>query len=178
MPPMKKIGKEKILEASFDIVRKMGIKNLNTRLIAKQLNCSTQPIFSEYKNMEELKDELKEKIYKYHEKYLCQNLDKEHPYRTTGENYIKFAREEPNLFNALFINQDVENKKYNDVIEQVKISTGLNDEDANSFHLIMWFYTHGIASLLSNNTIKLSDKQIKELLNIEFKALMLLERNK
>lgn len=178
MPPMKKIGKEKILDAAFDIVNEYGIKNLNTRLIAKKLNCSTQPIFSEYKNMKELKQELKEKIYKYHEKYLCQNLDKDHPYRTTGENYIKFAKEKPNLFKAIFADEKLEDKKYEDVIEALKISTGLNDRKANSFHQIMWFYTHGIASLVANNTIKLTDDQIKELLSIEFRALMLLERNK
>lgn len=178
MPPTKKVGKEKILEAAFDIVKENGIKSLNTRLIAKQLNCSTQPIFSEYKNMEELKCELKEKICKYHEEYLCQNLDKAHPYRTTGENYIKFAKEEPNLFNALYVDEQLEETKYSEIIEKVKISTGLNDDEANTFHIIMWFYTHGIATLVANNTIQLTNEQIQELLNIEFKALMLLERNK
>lgn len=179
MPPTKKISKEKILEEAFNIVRETNINSLNARLLATKLNCSTQPIFSEYKNMEELKQELKQKIYEYHEKYLCQNLDKEHPYRTTGINYIKFAKEEPNLFNALFTDNKRENyDDYPNVIRAAQKSTGLDENEALSFHQVMWFYTHGIATLIANNTIKLTDKQISELLSIEFNALMLLERNK
>lgn len=179
MPPIKRVNKEKILDTAFDIVRESGMKSLNTRLIAKKLNCSTQPIFSEYKNMNELKKELKEKICNYHEKYLCQNLDINHSYRTTGENYIRFAKEEPNLFNAIFADEKIdESEDYGNVIKEAQVSTGLDEKEAISFHKIMWFYTHGIATLVANNTIKLTDEQIQELLGIEFKALMLLEGKK
>ena len=41
----------------------------------------------------------------------------------------------------------------------------------------MWIFCHGIASLVANNTIVLTDMQIKQLLSYEFQALMLLEEN-
>lgn len=41
----------------------------------------------------------------------------------------------------------------------------------------MWIFTHGLATLVANNTINLTDKQITELLSYEFQALMLLEEN-
>ena len=41
----------------------------------------------------------------------------------------------------------------------------------------MWIFCHGIATLVANNTIYLTDQQIQELLSYEFQALMLLEEN-
>lgn len=58
MPPTQKTGKNEIINASFDIVRKEDFDNLNARAIAKKLGVSTQPIFSNFKNMEDLKMEI------------------------------------------------------------------------------------------------------------------------
>ncbi len=41
----------------------------------------------------------------------------------------------------------------------------------------MWIFTHGIATLVANNTCNLTDEQISKLLSYEFQALMLLEEN-
>ena len=45
MPPKTRITKELIIEKSFEITKSEGIENLNARYLAKQLNCSTMPIF-------------------------------------------------------------------------------------------------------------------------------------
>ena len=39
----------------------------------------------------------------------------------------------------------------------------------------MWIFCHGIATLVANNTIYLTDDQIQQLLSDQFQALMLLE---
>ena len=57
MPPLQRTGKDQIINAAFDIVREEGFCNLNARAIAKKLGVSTQPIFSNFKNMEDLKRE-------------------------------------------------------------------------------------------------------------------------
>ena len=58
------------------------------------------------------------------------------------------------------------------------MSTQLKDEDIADFHTKMWVFTHGIAMLVATDTVKLTESQIKELLSLEFQALMLLEENK
>ena len=55
MPPKVKITKEDIIKTAIDIVRDKGADAINARNIASVLNCSTQPIFSNFDNMEELK---------------------------------------------------------------------------------------------------------------------------
>mgnify|MGYP004641000417 FL=1 len=41
----------------------------------------------------------------------------------------------------------------------------------------MWIFCHGIATLVANNTVVLTDAQVQQLLSYEFQALMLLEEN-
>lgn len=55
MPPKVKVEKDDILKAAIEIVRDNGAGSLNARAVADKLSCSTQPIFSNYASMDELK---------------------------------------------------------------------------------------------------------------------------
>ena len=57
------------------------------------------------------------------------------------------------------------------------MSTNLSNEEIESFHVLMWIFTQGIASLVASGTVKFKDNQIKDLLSYEFQALMLLKTN-
>ena len=64
MPPRIKVTKKEITEAALVLVRKYGADAVNARNVALELNCSTQPIFSNFATM----DELWESVYKSAEK--------------------------------------------------------------------------------------------------------------
>ena len=51
MPPKVKITKEDIIKTSLELIKKYGVESVNARAIAKELNCSTQPIFSNFSSM-------------------------------------------------------------------------------------------------------------------------------
>ena len=55
MPPKVKVSKEQIVSAALDLIRHQGYDALNARSIAAALGCSTQPIFSNFTTMEELR---------------------------------------------------------------------------------------------------------------------------
>ena len=57
MPPKKRIFKEDILEASISVIRKQSASALTVRNIAVELQSSTQPIYSEFQNLDCLKKE-------------------------------------------------------------------------------------------------------------------------
>ena len=61
MPPMQRITREMILERSFAMFSREGMEAVNARSVAKALNCSTQPRFSYYAGMEDLKTTLEQK---------------------------------------------------------------------------------------------------------------------
>ena len=55
MPPKIKITKEEIIQTALELFKKEGDGAINARSIAAALGCSTQPIFSNFASMEELR---------------------------------------------------------------------------------------------------------------------------
>lgn len=182
-----KITKDMILEAAFDIVREKGLEEVSNRSIAKRLECSIRPIYYQFNNSDELKKELYNKIERYFYKYIMDNMIDNIPYyRQVGINYIKFAREEKNFFKILFMSKSdylpegfvsKSEDDFKEISKLIKMSTKLNDDDIKSFHIKMWMFTHGIATLLATDTVLLTEEQISNLLSSQFQALMLLEEN-
>lgn len=187
MPTKIKISKEMILETAFEIVRKDGTEKLSNRELANKLNCSIRPIYYQFENVEEMQKELYTKIEQFFYKFLLDNMVEVIPkYKQIGINYIKFAKKEKKLFQILFMSNtgltpsafvSKDGEDYKEIEKLIKISTNLKEEDIKDFHTKMWIFCHGIATLVANDTIKLTDNQIQELLSYEFQALMLLEEN-
>ena len=99
--PKQRITKEMILEAAFHIAKEQGIANVLVKNVSARLGCSVQPIYSYYKNMDELRQDLVEHTKEYFQAYLTQYIDKTGPiFRQTGACYLRFAKEQrlPLLF--------------------------------------------------------------------------------
>ena len=187
MPTTIKISKDMILDAAFKIAREEGIEKISNREIAKKLDCSIRPIYYQFENVQEMQKELYLKIEKYFYQFLMDNMVDDIPkYKQIGIHYIKFAQKEKKLFQILFMGDmgltpnafiSKSGKDYEDIEKLIKISTNLDEEEIKDFHTKMWIFTHGIATLVANNTVHLEEEQIKELLSNEFQSLMLLEEN-
>lgn len=187
MPTNVRITKNMILDTAFDIARSGGLEDVSNREIASRLGCSIRPIYYQFKNTDELKGELYAKIEKYFYTYLMDNMrDDIPPYKQVGINYIRFAREESHLFRILFMSETnllpmgfvtKDEDDFRELAKFIKFSTKLSDDDIKTFHVRMWLFAHGIASLVASNTVVFSDTQIEKLLSYEFQALMLLEEN-
>lgn len=186
MPALRKINKEDIVNASVEIIRKEGLKNLNARKVAKQLGCSTQPIFYIYSNMDEMKNDALIEISKiFDTAMLKSNYDKP-AYKDIGKNYIKFAKDEPILFKLLF-NSEINEEALcfidlsgssERIHETISNQTGLSREEAQKFHLKMWLYVNGIANLVANNTCNFTDDEIDSLLGEQYISMLLFEIQK
>lgn len=156
MPPKTKITKEEILSAALALVREGGIGALNARAVAKRLNCSTQPVFSCYASMEELKAAVMEAANGIYWRYLDEGMKTPGtpPYKSSGMAYIRFAKEERELFRLLFM-RDRSGEKIDDgkeeldsIIRLIAKGTGLDYDTAYEFHLTMWVFVHGIATMV------------------------------
>ena len=186
MPPIVKIKREDIIDTTFEIIRKEGLEAVNARKIAQNLNCSVQPIFSNFENMEDLKKCTLEKIALYFYKFIINLYDDKLPkYKQVGMNYIKFAKQEPIFYKILFLENhsirtpmlEADNEDLNMIKQYVESSTNLTKENIQAFHVKMWIFTHGLATLVSSKNIDIPEKQISDLISKEFQALMLLEEN-
>lgn len=186
MPARKKIEKENIIDTCLKITRREGIDALNARKVAKALGCSTQPLFYYYENMDEIKNEVLQEISKlFNQALLKSNYDRP-AYKDIGVNYIRFACNEPEFFKIMF--QSKMNKEMFDFIdltgsslqifETISKQTGLSLENAKQFHLRMWLYVNGIASLAAHQTIEFSDDEIDYLLKEQYMSLLIYEVKK
>ncbi len=179
MPPLVKYNKEKIIDCAYEIAKKEGMSKINARGIASVLGCSVQPIFHHFSSMEELKEEVYKKIYEKYLEYMNSGKNLEKPYKQMGISYIKFAKEYPEFFKIIFMQKTkLDAKEFimadnvgDDVIKKGQELTGFSYEDQKEFHVKVWVFTHGIASLVATNTIRISDKEIDTLLETSVRQL-------
>lgn len=186
MPAKRKIQKEDILQASISIISHEGLNALNARKLAKKLGCSTQPLFYIYENMDDLKKDVIDEIVKIFDREVLKSETGQLEYKDIGINYIRFAKEEHELFKIMF------NRKINEgafdfidltgsaktILETISKQTGMSNEDAKQFHLRMWLYVNGIASLAANQTVEFNDGEIAELLKDQYVSMLLYEVKK
>ncbi|MBP5552124.1 MAG: TetR/AcrR family transcriptional regulator [Spirochaetales bacterium] len=160
MPRKTVIHKEDIINAAVEIVRADGYENLNARAIARRLGCSTQPLFSNFSNMEDLTGSVIRRSLEIYNDFVAREFTKPHdypPYKTNGMAYIRFALEEKNLFKLLYMRdrtndpEPVEQSTFYDVLPLIMKATGLDREQASLFHFEIWAAVHGIAVMVASS---------------------------
>lgn len=178
MPPKVKVEKDAILKAAVEIVRDNGADSLNARSVADKLSCSTQPIFSNYASMDELKKCVLDQAEKIYLDYIYKGMQSGEfpPYKASGIAYIRFAKEEKELFKLLFM-RDRSNEKIKgtaegeDIIALIQKNTGLDKEQAFMFHLEMWVYVHGIAVMIATSYLEWDWDMISRMLTDAYNGL-------
>ena len=103
MPPNVKFTKEEIAQAAFRLAREKGADAVTARELARALGASTKPIFTYYNTMDELKRDVLEHAKARYREYIEQGLAAPIPNLGVGQSYIRFAREEPELYRLLFL---------------------------------------------------------------------------
>ena len=179
MPPSAKITKEDIVRAAVDIVRKGGEAALNARTLAAAMDCSTQPIFSNFSSMEELRRAVIDAADALSQSYMHweQQSGKYPVYKATGMAYIRFAKEEANLFKLLYMRDrafehiPAKTDFHDQVSNMVQSSTGLDGENAQLFHLEMWIWVHGIAAMVATGYLDLDYELISRMLTDTYQGL-------
>lgn len=182
MPPKTRVSKDDILNACISLVKKNGENAFKAREIAKELNCSTQPIFSNFKSMDELKTEALKyaaKVYDTYQKELIKSG--EYPvYKAVGMGYIKFAKEQSELFKLLFMRdrrgeafENPVDQDFDNVASIVMETTGLSRDEASIFHFEMWAFTHGIAVILATSFLEVDYDMIDKMLTHQFEGMIM-----
>jgi len=168
MARKKTITKEQILNAAYDVVATEGFSRFTARNIASKMKCSTQPIYLEFKNMDDLKDALFEKIESYLTNEVFINEITGDPLVDMALNYIHFAAREKVLYRALYVEEHAGGKELNRFgyelfMEKLKTDpkhTDLSDEKKRALFSGCWIVATGIASLKSGGLIRPSDQEI------------------
>lgn len=159
MPPKFKFTRADITKAALDVTREKGVSGLTARELAAKLGCSVKPIFGQFQNMEEVQQEVLVAANDLYQSFLQEDIlsGKYPPYKASGMSYIRFAKEEKELFKLLFMRdrsgEEIEENKKEiaPLLELIEKNTGLSKDEAYLFHLEMWLYVHGIATMIATS---------------------------
>lgn len=173
MPPKAKFTKTEIIDAALSIVREKGFDALNARDIGSALGSSARPIFTVFKNMEEVQLAVKRSARDVYNSYVEKGFQKELAFKEVGIAYIRFAKEERRLFQLLFMGEQkrVSNlasvlsmidDNYQEILQSILRDYGLNEEQAWKLYQHLWVYVHGIATLCATDVYEYSDDEIEE----------------
>lgn len=182
MPPRVRFDREKIIAAAFDIVRQQGMKGLGARAVARAAGCSTQPLYHEMGGMEEIRQGVEAKALRYFEEYIqSQALQAPLPYLGSGLAYLRFAKEETELFRLLFMRQRTPEEQaqagadatFEFASRLIAGNLGYSMETAREFHRLSHVFVHGLAAMLATGYIDWDEAEIIRLLRRQYRALRL-----
>ena len=171
MPPKVKITKEEIVDAALAMIRSEGEAAVNARSLATALGCSTQPIFSNFENMETLRESVIARAYENYVSFIEKELaeGKYPPYKAYGMAYIRFAREERALFWLLFMRdrtgEDLSpSPDFDASIKIIMEANGISKEKATLMHMEMWACVHGIGAMLATSFLSLDEALVSRMI--------------
>ena len=175
MPPKAKFSRDEIVGAALAIVRDGGIQTLTARALGERLGSSARPVFTVFRNMEEVQDAVYGAAKALYKEYIERGLRETSAFGGVGRQYILFAIEEPKLFQLLFMAEQEHipglgevlmliDESYDKILSSVETGYGLTGDSAKKLYRHMWIYSHGIASLCATGMCHFSGEEINRMM--------------
>ena len=167
MPRKFLFKREEIVEAAVQLTRESGISAVTARGLGERLGTSSKPIFSHFENMEQVQQAVLAAANEKYQNYLKTDMadGKYPPYKASGMAYIRFAREERELFKLLFM-RDRSGETIEENKEEIRPLLVLIEKN-----LGIWVYVHGIASMIATSYLDWDDEMASEALSDAYQGL-------
>lgn len=184
MARKKEISRDKILDVAYKMAVKDGIEGLTARSIAKTGHFSTQPLYLEFNNMNDLREQVLKKI---SDDLRTKTLQQSYTWDALIDldlSYIEFAQKHVNLFRAMFVDGKFGSKVISDTLmdlgtEKFKEQypdTQYDEDRVRDIVIANWISTTGMAALVVNKIATFNQTQIINVLNAQIHDAMLNDR--
>lgn len=127
MPPKVLFTKEQLIQVAFEIANEEGFDAITIRKVAQRLGCSISPIYVNFKEVEELKQEVSSKIVQLTEN-LIEEQNSGNPFLDIGIGAVLFAKKYPLLFDELLVQKNSDYAKEENIKD---IQLNIMKEDPN-----------------------------------------------
>lgn len=185
MPPKPRFTKKEVINAALELVSEKGIESLTSRDLGARLGSSARPIFTVFKNMEELQQEVRNAALKKYEGFVQKAINYTPAFKQFGMQMILFSIEEPKLYQLLFMTEKANAKNFDDIfddlgemavtcIDVIQKDYGLTKQEAKALFQHVWIYTFGIGALCASRACQFSENEIIEMLGHDFIAMLML----
>lgn len=176
MPPKAKFTKEEIVSAALEIVKRDGADALTARSLGSALGSSARPIFTVFENMDEVHAEVFAAAKRLYGQYEDEGMSGELAFKGSGLGYIRFAVEQPKLFQLLFMREKQTVPALDDILfvlddysekilSSVMSAYGFERQTSMEIYMHLWIYSHGIAALIATGVCRFTGDEISRMLS-------------
>ena len=169
MAPKVKFQKEDIVNAALRVAREKGIDAVTAREVAAALQVSPRPIFTWFDTMDALKAEVFAYAKGLYRSYIQRGLAEPIPFLGVGQQYIRFAKDEPELYKLLFLTPP--DGAIGGAMEALKLSQELVRESimriyhldahaADCYFRDLWLMSFSFATLIVTDDCPYTDEEI------------------
>ena len=188
MPPKPKYTKEEIVLAALELVSEKGMSALTARDLGARLGTSARPIFTAFKSMEEVQAAVMHAAMNRFEEYAHKAAQMEPVFKQVGMQMIMFAKEEPKLYQLIFMSSISEAQTFDDIyahlgsvadecLDVLQKDYDLSKDNAKTLFEHVWIHTFGIGALCATGMCDFSHEQIAEMLTQDFTDMMMLMKS-
>ena len=156
MPPKPKFSTEAIIQTALEIVRQDGTDALTARAVASKLGSSPKVIFGLFSGMDDLRAAVFTAAQSLYNRSILQAIGQREypPFKASGMAYIRFARQEPQLFRWLFMRDRFgeppqAGEEYETILSLIMQDNACSRSQAQLLHFEMWTCVHGLASMIA-----------------------------
>lgn len=160
-----------ILSAAMKLLKEQGYEAVNIKGLAKELGCSTQPVYLSFSGMDALREQLVPLAVEEFEHYMKGDHD-DSAVSLYGMDYIRFAGEEPRLFCFLFMRSNAFSEIRQALLPVIERSIGnlmetyhISYEEADLLHDQLWMHAHGIASMIATRFCDWNMEKVEKMLD-------------
>lgn len=183
MPPKAKFSREEIVEGALAVVRAGGVEALTSRALGEKLESSARPIFTVFRNMDEVWQAVVNAAKELYREYVQRGLAEKPAFKGVGTQYILFSVDEPKLFQLLFMTEQRQvpeltkvlpmiDENYEQILLSVQEGYGVDQAFAEKLYRHLWIYTHGIATLCATGMCCFTGEEISGMMTEVFVSLL------
>ena len=188
MPPKAKFTKEQITKAALGVVSEKGAQALTAKELGAALGTSTTPIFTVFHSMQEVQDAVMLAAMERFEEYAHKAAHLGPVFKQIGMQMILFAKEEPKLYQLIFMSSISEAQTFDDIyahlgsladecLDVLQKDYDLSKDNAKTLFEHVWIHTFGIGALCATGMCDFSHEQIAQMLTQDFTAMMMLMKS-
>ena len=178
MPRQPRFSKDDIVAAGLRIVRASGFEAISARALGKELGTSSSPMFTMFRDMNEVVDAIRNAAEKTFTARMNGVTGYFPAFKEFGLRLVAFAKEDPNLFQMLFLGKDARPEIAESIAREclcaVEQGYGLTSEQAEMLFRQMWPVACGIAALCVRHPEDFSEEDVSKTLSYHFSGILLI----
>jgi len=183
MPPKTIFNREDVINAAFELAKKSGFRDFTARRIAEELSSSTAPVYSCFKSMDELREEVLINAEKVALEYMMKTYTSS-VFLNMGTGFVLFAQENRELFRILILESPETRELLTDFMKSLyselyrdELISRLPEKQKKEVLRRMAVFSHGLASLIcvgfhqdvsKNEAISIMYNMGKDIIDIAF----------